>query len=114
MLRLRGEAIEPEAKKELTTRKTALSEQVAQLANFLSAMETEEVEAVDLEAAAREAEEAEAAKAREGGCAEMTKMAVTILKNTISGVLTIYLYFMDLISDYQVPSRSTRIDPTRD
>ena len=29
-------------------------------------------------------------------------MAVKILKNTISGVLTIYLYFMDLISDYQV------------
>ena len=27
---------------------------------------------------------------------------VTMLKNTISGVLTIYLYFMDIISDFQV------------
>ena len=33
---------------------------------------------------------------------ESGSVAVTILKNTISGVLTIYLYFMDLISDYQV------------
>ena len=30
-------------------------------------------------------EEAEAAKKREGGCGDMTKIAVTILKNTISG-----------------------------
>ena len=32
----------------------------------------------------------------------VVQVAVSVLKNTISGVLTIYLYFMDLISDYQV------------
>ncbi len=102
MLHLRGEGAEPEVKKSLTGRRSKLDQQISTLGSYLSAMETEKAEAVDLEAAAREAEEAEAAKAREGGCAEMTKMGVTILKNTISGVLTIYLYFMDLISDYQV------------
>ena len=102
MILLRGEGAEPEVRKELTTKKAKLQGQVEQLTEFLSAMETEEAEAVDLEAAAAAAAEAEAAKAREGGCAETTRTAVTILKNTISGVLTIYLYFMDLISDYQV------------
>ena len=102
MFRLRGESIEPQMKKELSTRRTKLEDQISTLSGFLSAMETEKAEEVDLEAAAKAAEEAEAAKKREGGCAETTKTAVTILKNTISGVLTIYLYFMDLISDYQV------------
>ena len=102
MILLRGEGAEPEVKKELSTKRAKLQGQIEQLTEFLSAMETEEAEAVDLEAAAAAAAEAEAAKAREGGCAETTKTAVTILKNTISGVLTIYLYFMDLISDYQV------------
>ena len=158
-LRLRGDSIEPGAKLEIKTRKTQLEEQCATLTGLLSAVETEKPEEVDLEAAAAAEAEAEAAKAREGGCSEMTKTAVTILKNTISGcvrargevsaciypsrgaaaeklqraaacvveqfratysrshparaigahcaprlhrVLTIYLYFMDLISDYQV------------
>lgn len=102
MVRLRGEGVEPEMKKELMGNKKRLDAQIETLAGFLSAMETEKAEEVDMEALAAAEAEAEAAKAREGGCAEMTKTAVTILKNTISGVLTIYLYFMDLISDYQV------------
>ena len=101
-MQLRGEAIEPIAEEELSKRKARLEETIATLTGFLSAMETAQAETVDLEAAAKEAEEEEAAKKREGGCGEITKMAVSILKNTISGVLTIYLYFMDLISDYQV------------
>ena len=100
--RLRGERMEPQAKAEIKARREPLDEQVETLTGLLSALETEKAEAVDLEAAAAEAEEAEAAAAREGACAENTKLAVTVLKNTISGVLTIYLYFMDLISDYQV------------
>ena len=48
------------------------------------------------------AAEAEAQKARSGDCGEYTKLAVTILKNTISGVITIYLYFADLQSDFAV------------
>ena len=101
-LRLRGESIEPQMKAKFMTQRTALTEKISTLEGFLSAVETDAVEAVDLEAANKAAEEAEAAKKREGSCGEYTKMAVTILKNTISGVLTIYLYFMDLISDYQV------------
>ena len=104
MTRLRGEGADPAIRRDLETRRAKLGERIGALSSFLAAMETEEAEAVDLEAAAREAEEAEARKKREGGCGELTKTAVTILKNTISGVLTIYLYFMDLISDYQVTS----------
>ena len=102
MINLRGEGADPEIKQELAVKRAKLDERINMLNGFLSSMETEKAEAVDLEAAAAAAEEAEAAKAREGSCGEYTKMAVTILKNTISGVLTIYLYFMDLISDYQV------------
>ena len=102
MIRLRGDSVAPDIKKELDDRHQALTAQVSTLSEYLSAIETEKAEAVDLEAAAAAEAEAEAAKAREGGCAEVTKTLVTVLKNTISGVLTIYLYFMDLISDYQV------------
>ena len=102
MARLRGEGAEPEIKRELAARRARLDKQIETLNGFLAAVETTAVEEVDLETAAKAAEEAEAAKAREGGCSELTKTFVTILKNTISGVLTIYLYFMDLISDYQV------------
>lgn len=102
-LRLRGnDENEQQIKEDLKARRKKYEDQVGTLTQFLSAMETEKAEEVDLEAAAREAEAAEAAAAKMGGCAETTKTAVTILKNTISGVLTIYLYFMDLISDYQV------------
>ena len=101
---LRGPSAEAAVKKELNEKASALQMRIDTLSGFLSALETEEAEEVDLEAAAREAEEAEAKKKREGGCGEMTKLAVTVMKNTISGVLTIYLYFMDLISDYQVTS----------
>ena len=105
-LRLRGEAIDTATKAELQARRAPLEEQVTTLTGMLSAIESEKAEEVDLEAAAAAAAAAEAAKATEGNCGEYTKMAVTILKNTISGVLTIYLYFMDLISDYQVALRS--------
>lgn len=103
MVRLRGEGIDPRVKSELKERRAKLDAQINTVNEFLSAMEVvKEEEALDLEAAAAAAEEAEAQKKREGQCGEMVKMGVTILKNTISGVLTIYLYFMDLISDYQV------------
>ena len=102
MIKLRGEAAEPGVKKELSAQRKKLEEQISTLNGFLAAGEDTQAEAVDLEAAAAEAEAAEAARKKEGSCGEMTKMGVTILKNTISGVLTIYLYFMDLISDYQV------------
>ena len=65
-------------------------------------METKQAEDVDLEAAAKKAAEAEGQKKKLGGCSDYTKLAVTILKNAIAGFMTIYLYFMDLISDYQV------------
>ena len=99
---LRGDAIEPKAAEELSARRAKLEETIGTLSSFLSAMETAQAEAVDLEAAAKEAEEAERARKKQGSCGEMTKVAVAVLKNTISGVLTIYLYFMDLISDFQV------------
>ena len=51
---------------------------------------------------ARVAGSEQAKRKRQGGCTDTTKMAVTILKNAISGIITIWLYFMDLISDYQV------------
>ena len=91
ILRLRGEGIEPKVKAELKAKRTKLDNQISTVNNFLSAMETVKEEQMDLEAAAAAAEEAEAAKKREGNCGEMTKMGVAILKNTISGVLTIYL-----------------------
>ena len=99
---LRGDSIEPKAARELSARRATLDETIETLSSFLSAMETAQAEAFDLEAAAKEAEEAERARKKQGSCGEMTKVAVGVLKNTISGVLTIYLYFMDLISDYQV------------
>lgn len=86
----------------MRTKRASLQERITSLEGFLAGIAVKADEGVDLEAAAREAEEAEAKKKREGGCGEMTKMGVKVLKNTISGVLTIYLYFMDLISDYQV------------
>jgi hypothetical protein len=99
---LRGPNVDAAVKKGLLSQRSTLEARIDTLSGFLSALETEAAEEVDLEAAAREAEEAEAKKKREGNCGETTKLAVTVLKNTISGVLTIYLYFMDLISDYQV------------
>ena len=102
MVRLRGQNADPEVKKELKSKATQLEVKINTLSGFLSALEDEEKEAVDLEAAAAAAEEAEAKKKREGNCGEYTKLAVKVLKNTISGVLTIYLYFMDLISDWAV------------
>ena len=101
-LTLRGEGADPEVRKPLKDRQKALEGQVAKLAELLSALQTEKAEEVDLEAQAAAAAEAEAQKARQGGCADTTKLLVSILKKTISGVLTIYLYFMDLISDFQV------------
>lgn len=91
IVRLRGEGIEPKVKAELKAKRAQLDTQISTVNNFLSAMETVKEEQLDLEAAAAAAEEAEAAKKREGNCGEMTKMGVAILKNTISGVLTIYL-----------------------
>ena len=102
LLQLRAESEDAAMKRELATMRSMLGDRIDMLNSFLSAMESEKAESVDLEAAAKEAEEAEARKRREGGCGEMTKLAVTILRNTISGVLTIYLYFMDLITDFQV------------
>ena len=102
IIRLQGKNIESATKRELTAKRGVLEMRISTLNGFLAALSEPEDEAVDLEAAAREAEEAEAKKKREGGCGETTKMVVTVMKNTISGVLTIYLYFMDLISDYQV------------
>jgi hypothetical protein len=102
ILRLRGEGMEAETKKEFNDKRERLNDQVSTLSEFMSALDVEAAEEVDLEAAAAAAAAEEAAKARQGGCAEITKTAVTVLKNTISGVLTIYLYFMDLNSDYQV------------
>ena len=96
VMRLRG------ASKELSAKRKKLEDKISTLSGFLSVLDTEKAEEVDLEALAREAEEAELKRQRSGGCGEITKMAVTILKNTISGLLTIYLYFMDLKSDYQV------------
>ena len=55
----------------------------------------------------RQAEEvamakAEAKKKREGGCAEGAKAATGVVKNVIAGCIAVWLYFMDLITDYQV------------
>mmetsp|Transcript_44805 Transcript_44805/g.89481 ORF Transcript_44805/g.89481 Transcript_44805/m.89481 type:complete len:621 (-) Transcript_44805:2616-4478(-) len=102
MIHLRGEGAEVDVKKELNGLRSRLNEQVDSLANYLSAMEVKDTSVVDLEAAAKAAEDTEAARKAQGSCAEYTQIGVTILKNTISGVLTIYLYFMDLISDVQV------------
>ena len=86
----------------LLARRERLSGRISMLNEFLAAVETSKAEEVDLEAAAKEAAKAEAAKAKQGNCGENTKLAVTVLKNTIAGALSIYLYFMDLISDIQV------------
>ena len=105
MVRLRGDDIEPAVEADLFARRAHIEEKIATLNGFLESVDTtkkvEDVE-VDLEAAARKAAEAEAEKKKQGGCGEMTKLGVVILRNTISGVMTMYLYFMDLISDYQV------------
>ena len=85
MVRLRGEGAEPHVKQELADKRKPLVEQIEKLSELLSSLESEKEEEVDLEAAAAEAAAAEAKKAREGGCGETTKMAVGILKNTISG-----------------------------
>lgn len=110
MVRLRG-TMEPEVKAEMDEKRAALEESIQTYKGFLSAMETEQAEAVDLEELAREAAKAEAKKKREGGCTETTKMVVTVIKNAIAGIITIVLYFMDLITDYQVASRPTCSTP---
>ena len=106
MARLRGEEVDPAFEAELESlraRQARLEERISTLNGFLAATETtKNEETVDLETAARRAAEAENAKKKQGGCADVTKMGVNILKNAIAGFMTIYLYFMDLISDYQV------------
>ena len=105
-VRLRGEDIEPGARREFVSQRRKLEERIATLNGFLAAAESAKTEEeVDLAAAAAAAAEVEAKRKREGDCGEKTKLGVTILKNTISGVLTIYLYFADLTSDYQVTMR---------
>lgn len=104
MTRLKGEGIDPQQAEQLASKRKHVTERIDTLNGFVSAMESGKDEAVDLEAAARGAAEEELKKKRMGNCAEYTKLAMTVLKNTIAGVLTIYLYFMDLISDYQVTS----------
>lgn len=101
MLRLRGEA-ESDVKAALSTRRVSIESSISTLNEFLAAVVTQKAASVDLESLAREAAEAEAKKKREGGCSDVTKMFVTVVKNSIAGFLTIWLYFMDLISDYQV------------
>ena len=91
-----------QVREELKATRGRLEERVSTLNSFLSALEAGEAEEVDLEAQMAAAAEAEAQKARSGDCGEYTKLAVTILKNTISGVITIYLYFADLQSDFAV------------
>ena len=103
MIRLRGSA-DLDVMADLNAQHARLEKQIATYKSFLSALETQEAEEVDLEELARQEAEAEAKKKRQGGCAETTKLAVTVIKNAISGIMTIWLYFMDLISDYQVRS----------
>ena len=100
--RLRGDDAAPQVLAELSERRARLEEQIGTLKGFLAAVETKQEEVVDLEAVARREADKEKEKKKQGGCGDVTKMGVTILKNTIAGVMTIYLYFMDLISDYQV------------
>jgi len=102
MIRLRGKEADPEVVNELNGRRSKFEKQIATYNNFLAALKTQAAEAVDLEELARQEAEEEAKRAREGGCAETTKLGVKILKNAISGIITMWLYFMDLISDYQV------------
>ena len=91
--------MDPALASELKERRARLETVVNQLKDFA---EPGESGGVDLLAAAKAAEEAEQQRKRVGSCGDYVKVAVGIVKNTISGVLTVYLYFMDLISDYQV------------
>ena len=101
LLELRKNA-EADVLADLNSQRSRLEKQIATYNQFLSALETEKEEGVDLEEMARLEAEAEAKKKREGGCTETTKMAVAVIKNAISGIITVWLYMMDLISDYQV------------
>ena len=99
---MRGKDADPEVLAEMNQQRARLEKQISTYQGFLAALETEKAEAVDLEEMARLEAEAEAKKAREGGCTETVKLAVAVIKNAISGIITVWLYMMDLISDYQV------------
>ena len=101
LMRLRGDG-ESEEMAAMQKERTRLENQINTYKGFLEAMEKKEEEAVDLEEMARLEAEAEAKKKRAGGCADTTKLVVSLIKKAINGVITIWLYFMDLISDYQV------------
>ena len=100
--RLHGDTLDPALAKDLHERRTRLDERIGTLNKFVSAMESGNAGETDVSAAAREAEEAELRKKRVGSCGDYIKQATTLMRRTISGVLTVYLYFMDLISDYNV------------
>ena len=105
VVKLRG-SVDVDEMNDMAVRRARIQNQIDTYNRFLSAIETEKAEAVDLEELAAAAAAAEAKKAREGGCSDTTKLVVTIIKNAIAGFITIWLYFMDLISDYQVTTAS--------
>ena len=117
MSRLRAESLEPSLAPgpwpqatSLRSRRESLVEQIRTLSGLLSATaisskSSSDREIVDLEAVAKEAAEAEAAKQKNGDLGNLTKTAVGLVKRMISGFMTIYLYFLDLISDTQVTLR---------
>ena len=98
--RLHRGSLDPAQATELAERRARLDARISTLNEFVSAMASGN--GADLLAAAREAEEAELQRKRVGSCGDYVKLATTVVRRTVSGVLTVYLYFMDLISDVKV------------
>ena len=99
--RLHGDSLDPAIAEELAGKRARLDERINTLNEFVSAMESGDAGS-DLMAAAQAAEKAELQRKQVGSLGDYVKMGSKILKSAISGVLTVYLYFMDLISDYNV------------
>ena len=102
--RLHGDGLAPALATELSERRTRLDARISTLNEFVSAMDSgnQPHETADLTAAAREAEQAELQRKRVGSFGDYVKLFTAVVKRFVSGVLTVYLYFMDLISDYSV------------
>ena len=98
--RLHGGRFNPAQAAEFAERRARLDARISTLNEFVTAMESGS--SADLRAAAREAEEAELQRKRVGSCGDYVKLATTVVRRTVSGVLTVYLYFIDLISDVKV------------
>ena len=96
MMRLRGNDDEPASGSALRERRVALEGRIRTLDELLEAMDAKEEETgeIDLEAAARSEKQAELARKKQGGCGDLTKTAIRLLRNAIAGFITIYLYFM--------------------